>query len=175
MKINTYINNSNIENQWVETLNLLKDAEVKVNFWGGRVIKSSNYEGSISLKTVAEKIFCAAQKRNEADDLTPSERIAGIGITKKINWMYQESDSQLQNANWFTKLLNKIREFSIVPYTTRFFVAHSLKGKFSGYSQAKAIQEFGKDFIFKTNGSYGPPLRYKIQKKYILAKCNAAA
>lgn len=175
MNINKYFDNNNLLKQWDETKNLLTDAKVSVSFWGGRVIKSSKYEGSISLDKVAKKIFNAAKKRSEADDFTISERIAGIGISKKICCLYKNSDSQIKKANWFTRLINKIREFSIFPYTPRFYTERCLKDRFIGFSKAKAIQEFGVDFNTKSKGSFGPPPRYMIAEKYILAKLSPAA
>jgi|GEM_PF-2710987 len=144
MKINDYLSAHDVAHELLATKILLANAHATLSCWGGRLVTVDGYEGSISVDELARKILCAASFRCTADDLTIQERVTGMEITNKLRHFYAVTDEAIANANWFTRLINKIREF--IPSTTRFDI--DVKGSwleiyFQGYSKAKFIQEFG--------------------------------
>lgn len=145
MKIDKYIDTLNFADKLSELNNLLINAQGDVSFWGARVITVSGYEGSLSLDKIARKVLQAGGKRSDSDDLTTEERIAGIEITEKLRNYYKITDNKITKANWFTRLINLIREFTLFSYTPRFHTEPmgSTERYFRGYSEEKFVQEFG--------------------------------
>jgi hypothetical protein len=177
MKISNYINSCNFSNELPTLNNLLSNAQGSVSFWGKRVITVAGYEGSVALDELARKVLRAGGQRCDADDLTTGERVAGIETMGKLRSFYQVTDTKISNANWFTKLLNKVREFTFFPYTPRFHTEDGLmENYFRGYSENKFVQEFGgvKKGQFRdyenSDGSFGPPLRIMAREENIRAK-----
>lgn len=119
---------------------------VKTTFWGSRVVEIDGYAGSVYLEDIASKIRAASKERCEADNLILEERIAGIEMVHKLIDFYRISDNQIKNSNFFTRLINWIREFSFVPYTTRFYFEQMAEAEFRAYSDAKFLQQFGGTF-----------------------------
>jgi len=160
----SHLNSLSFSTQLDTVKNLIDTAQAKTTFWGSRVIEINGFKGSVYLDDIANKILMAGNQRLEADDLTPAERIAGIEIVRKLENLYQVTDAQIRNSNFFTRLLNWIREFSFIPYTTRFYMQETAEEKFRAYSKEKFLQQFGGAFdeIYyhpASDGSFGPPLR----------------
>ncbi len=151
MSLNLILNQETSQMDLVQLNHLLhmQHSKVKasVTFWGKRAV---SIEGGIapfeqvSLEALAKKVLQNSRNRSEADNLTPKERVAGIEIAKKLNEFYAITDEKIKNSNFFTKILNWIREFVFFyPYTTRFFVEDGLQANFQGYSPEKFVQVFG--------------------------------
>jgi hypothetical protein len=93
---------------------------------------------------------------------------------RKLESFYRISDTQIQNSNCFTKFLNWIREFSFIPYTTRFYIEETAERRFRGYSEVKFLQQFGGALNEwgdhpESDGSSGPPLRICARETRIRA------
>lgn len=177
MKIGAYINSLHIANELPAIHQLLIISQGSVSFWGKRLIKVDGYEGSFPLHALARKILYASYKRCESDDLTLQERVAGIQVMHRLRNFYQVTDHQIRQANWLTRLLNLIREFSFFPYTSRFHTEDgSMENYFRGYSEGKFVQEFGETKRGELNeyensdGSFAPPSRILARETAILAK-----
>jgi hypothetical protein len=164
LSLETKLNSLNFATQLNEVRDLLHTAQAKMTFWGCRVVTVNGFSGSVAVADIASKVLRASYKRCDDDDLTLPERIAGIEIVKKINGFYFDTDTHIQHANSFTKCFSGIREFSLTPYTTRFFMGETAEGNFRAYSKAKFLQQFGGQFKRfddhpASDGSFGPPLR----------------
>lgn len=101
---------------------MLAAAEAKITFWGSRVVEVNGFTGSVVLQEIAKKISGLSCIR----PLTPDERDEGYTILGQLNNFYRITDKQIQNANFFTKLIFLIREFTLTPYTIRFSVEQGL-------------------------------------------------
>lgn len=172
--LDTHLSSLNFSNQLATVKNLLDTAQVKTTFWGSRVVEVNGFSGSVYLDDVARKILTAGYQRSDADDLLPAERIAGVEIVRKLKDFYRVSDTQIQNSNFFTKFLNFIREFSFIPYTTRFYIEETAEGNFRAYSEVKFLQQFGGAFNEihdhpASDGCFGPPLRIMAREAQIRA------
>jgi hypothetical protein len=159
----------------LEALKILLDtSQVKTTFWGSRVVEVKDFTGSVYLEDIAREILVIGRQRSDADDLLPEERIAGIEIARKLEGFYRISDTQIQNSNFFTKFFNWIREFSFIPYTTRFHIEETAEINFRGYSEVKFLEQFGGAFNAMLNhpasaGAFGPPLRILAREDRIRA------
>ena len=133
--------------QLEEVRNLLnREPRTKITFWGTRVIQIDGFSGSVSLADLCSKILKISRQRSEADDLTSVERIAGVEIVNKLITFYERTDSQRKTCNVFTRFLIWIREYSLFPYTPRFYLEEDAANRFLGYSQEKFLQTFGGTF-----------------------------
>ena len=86
-----------------------------VNFWGTRILtfKHSDRSESIALDALTTKVQGAGRARQ---DLTTKERIAGgVSLVNKLTSLYKNTDLSIRHANFFTRLLVWIREFSWTP------------------------------------------------------------
>lgn len=178
MKISNYIDTINFSIELVNVNQMLTNAQGNISFLGRREVKIAGYAGSVSLDELARKVLCAAGDRSNSDDLTTQERVAGIKIMYKLRNFYKITDSKINNKNFFTKLLNIIREFTLNVYTPRFYTEENglMESYFRGYSQSRFIQEFGRvqrrEFggYENSDGSFGPPLRIMAYESAIRAK-----
>ncbi len=164
----------NFSTQLEEVNKLLDGAQTDIIFWGTRVVKVNGYSGSVSLENLARKTLNVGQLRCEADDLTPSERIAGVEIVRKLQKFYKLTDTQKQNVNFITRFFIWIREFAFTPYTTRFYIDGG-PDEFRAYSKEKFIQQFGDKFNNldehpSSDGGFGPPLRIYAKEECIRAQ-----
>lgn len=176
MNIHTYINTLCAVDELKTINNLLNSSLVAVSFWGKRMITVANFKGTMTIDELTNKIFQLGKNRCNLDDLTTEERIAGIEITKKLKTFYRVTDTKILEANWFTRILNFIREFSLFTYTIRFEIeSDSIEGYFRGYSENKFKSEFGGIVIGglyeyeNSDGSFGSPLRIKATEAAIRA------
>jgi hypothetical protein len=154
---------------------VLKGAKVDITFWGERVIKIKGMKCSVSLEGASKKTVRAATQRSKSDDLKLAERIAGMDLVKTLKNFYRVTDKQISRLNFFTRSLVWIREFSLLPYTTRFFIEDRTESKFRAYSKAKFIRQFGGSFDPTYNhpasdGLFGPPLRIIARESVVRAQ-----
>ena len=173
--IKNHLNSLDFSTQLSAVKEIVENAEVKTTFWGSRVVVVKGFSGSVYLDDIAHLIICAGNKRSDADDLLPEERILGLKIVRKLEDFYSESDKQIQNSNFFTKFLNWIREYSFSPYTTRFYLEETAENTFLAYSKTKFLEQFGGNFGDHFHhpasfGSVGPPFRILAKEDEILAK-----
>lgn len=88
-----------------------------------------------------------SEQRSDTDDLSLAERMDGVEIAKKLKNFYRITDTQIQNSNLLTRLLNWLREFCFVPYhTTRFWFEERGERYFRGYNETEFFQQFGNAF-----------------------------
>lgn len=179
MNLSEYINCLNTSNKLVDLNLLLEKAECRITFWGGRVVTVKGYVGSIELDRLVCSVLDKSRERSESDDLSTKERLVGIGISTKLNNFYHITDTLIRKANWFTRLLNYLREFTFIPYTSRFYAEEGvIEDHFRGYSEQRFIREFGgrKTGYFgeyeHSDGGFGPPFRVKVLESAIRAKIN---
>lgn len=169
MIFSNYINSSNFSNQLPTLSLILPLAQASVNFWGARVITSTTFEGSVSLNELSKKILSVACLRSKADDLSTKERVAGIDVVKDLRKFYKITDTAISKANWFTRFLNYVREFTFSSSTPRFETEKGLTEKyFRGYSESKYSEEFVNYAHF--DGSFGPPIRMLAKEDAIRSK-----
>lgn len=126
MTLGCKVNGCNFAKNLVEVENLLKSAQGKVSFMGERVITVYGYSGSFSLNEIAHKTIQASNYRRNANDLTFHERQAGQNIVNKLEELYKTTDNQLEGENWLTRLLNFIREFSLISYNEQFLIENGI-------------------------------------------------
>lgn len=174
LSLECHLNSLNFSTQLKDVENLINASCTKTTFWGSRIIKINGFTGSVYLDDIARKILKAGRERSDADDLTITERMSGMEIVKKLQKFYCDTDIKIQNSNLFTKFLNWIREFSCIPYTTRFYLEETADSNFRAYSQAKFLEQFGGTADGITNhsafaGSFGPPLRIMAKEDRIRA------
>jgi len=154
----------NLRNESIDIVNLerfLSGASCKITFWGKRIITAPLFSDSISVDEVAKRTFETACARLEAGDLTLQERIAGLKIEKIIKNFYKIK------GNCFTRILNFIREFTLFPYTPRFFIENDwVHERFCCYSQ----EEF-RSSGFRSVGSLG---EYVIAREEDIIQKNAS-
>ncbi|MBI5346927.1 MAG: hypothetical protein HZB76_07290 [Chlamydiae bacterium] len=149
--------------------------KTKISFLGTRLVEVNGYKGPVSLDFLAKRILGASNQRCKADDLTPAERIAGVEIVRKLKNLYKITDPQINYSNFLTRFLNWIREFSFIPYTTRFYLSECAEGYFRGFGETKFIQQFGKgpngkmDQHPASDGAFGPPYRIMAKEDRIRA------
>lgn len=106
-------------NSLPEMRKLFERASVRVNFWGRREVEFFDYDGTLSLKCVVERIYAIAlQKSNEGIE-PMADRVAGYAIAQCIQKIYTRSDAQVKAANLFTRMLVWLREFSFFSKTPR--------------------------------------------------------
>lgn len=179
MRISSYINSVNINNELNSLNQLLGNAQVRVTFWGKRVVTAQGYRGSFSIDKIANKVLLAAELRRSNDDFTTAYRVAGLDVMYKLRDFYEVSDTNLRTRNWFTKLITKVREFSFFPYTPRFHTEELglMSSYFRGYNEQAFIQEFRgvrlRDGGYsQSDGSFGPPLRVAAREELIREKLN---
>ena len=124
---------------------------------------------------VSELGLRVSDQRCELDDLTLRERVAGIEIVRKLENFYRVTDTEIQKSNFLTRFLNWIREFSFVPYTTRFYLEDGADDKFRAYSQDRFLKQFGGNFDEmyghpSSDGWFGPSLRILAKEDEIRAQ-----
>ena len=88
---------------------LAMKTQATVTFWGGRIIKISGYEGSITLDEVATRIL-----RNPTID-----KFNTLKIIESLEKFYRITNVMIENENWLTKRLNSIREFPLFEKSPR--------------------------------------------------------
>lgn len=173
--LQSYVERCDFATQLQDVNTLLYTAETKITFWGGRVLESPHYTGSVSLDEIARRTLQAACQRSESDDLTMEERVAGIEIVAKLRSFYRVSDTQICNSNFLTRLFNFIREFTFNPYTLRFYAQDGLtESYFRGFSREKYKQEFGGESQPNALEAYpysdctfGPPFRIVVKEQVL--------
>lgn len=122
---------------------LLESAECKITFWGHRVISVKGY-GNLLIDESVQRVHQVARRRFVQDNLTTSERVAGIEITERLKNFYRISDHMLAHSNWFTKLLGLIRKVTFRMDTARFYIEdHLTQNYFCAYSEFDFIANFG--------------------------------
>ncbi len=99
----------------------LENTEAKISCLGGRYVSSSTNNGFSSIDRAAytaNRVFGEFRKTWDFDTAT-RQRIKNI--EDKIDSFYTNSSKELKKSNWLIKVLNFMREFNLLPYTTRFF------------------------------------------------------
>ncbi len=84
---------------------LLGQAEVRITFWGRRVVEIVGFEGSVSLEDIVDNIFAAAK-----DSLSDEDKRAGQALIKQAQKLYEESDRLIEDACFLTRFFIWIRE-----------------------------------------------------------------
>ena len=143
-----------------DILNRVEIKDAKVTFWGTRVIQIDGEE--FSLNEIAEKIAKAAYQRYEATNLTKEERLAGMGISMKINEFYYDTGEVAGHANFFTKLIFWLRECNCFfgNSTCDLFDSGMVGGYFRSYTEAQFEQAFPEE-SFECYDPKGTPPRVK--------------
>lgn len=111
----------------------LQKAEVRVSFWGSRLVKINGQERTVD--EVASALYKMIQQTPKVPQhpnnllLPHEERNAGLSLTRQVQDLYTRTDEMVKTANVFTRLVNYIREFTFVNiFTIRFGVEENLWG-----------------------------------------------
>ena len=110
-------NSTDYSTQLVPMCQALFNAEVKITFWGNRVVELSGGQGSISIDELANRMLIAGSKRCSDDDLTLAERLAGVEIVHTLETFYSNSDNLVSQCNFLTRIFLFFREFKM-PFTS---------------------------------------------------------
>lgn len=171
MSLNGISKNLNINTtaEVLEQLNgILDTSQAAVSFWGTRQV---SYKGErVSFTQLAQKVSIAADfcRENGLDEL---RREQWISISQKIAAFYDKSDVAIKNKNFITRFFVSVREFTLFPYTQRFFYEEGIvESHFCSYSK-EALEKL-KEFIgtVDTNGSSSPPPREHVTEEAIRKK-----
>lgn len=97
------------------------NAKIHISFWGGRRITHSQYTGSVSLDVFTLALRQVAEVTAKTD-ANLENRVKGLKLNDYAEALYNISESKLSKCNWFTRLLNFLREleYIILPYSDRF-------------------------------------------------------
>jgi hypothetical protein len=142
--LKAHINQLDFSKELIYVKNLLDSAIVTVTFWGNRTVHVNGIHGSVDLVHLVKKVLAASYERRDAEDLSPSERIAGIGIAKDLQLFYDITDSEISKSNFVTRFFVWMREFSssLVPYTPRFYLEQTVDENFRTFSGAQFQRYF---------------------------------
>lgn len=80
----------------------------KLSFWGGRYIQVLGYNGTADIDELAAKVIKLVYQKNFT--FTDEERVIGNRIAGLISDAYHQSDAQVANANFLTRLFCFLRE-----------------------------------------------------------------
>lgn len=152
MTFDTHLKTIDVSSNLSEIKEMLDKSKVKVTFWGSRVVEVQGFTGSIYLDDLAIKITEAGHKRSETDDLSLKERIAGITIVNKVKRFYTDSDSQMEEANFFTRCINAVRTYFSYNTTRISIDEDEVVRNFLAYSKDKFLDQF--------EGSFGEEYRH---------------
>lgn len=143
MKLSKTLNFALRENNLDSLNTIIGRAQTKVTFWGNRVITVGGYKSSYSIKLLANKLIKLSYERCEKQDLSTKDREDGITLSRKVNKFYAETDAQIKQCNFLTRFFVWLREFSFIPYTTRFYVEETLESNFKTLSEENILKHFG--------------------------------
>jgi len=95
-----------------EVTKLLEKAEVKITFWGSRVVTVDGLDGRVSLSSLVKRscLLVDILKKSETG-LTPEIRALGIKLDQKLYHLFDDSYSILDESNFITRLIVFIREY----------------------------------------------------------------
>lgn len=87
---------------------IIISAKTDIDFWGKRYVFAPKYDGYTHINELAASILDLLEKKPE---FNKEDRVAGEKITKKINQLYEESNSLIKTKNFFTRWLCYIRDY----------------------------------------------------------------
>lgn len=99
----------------------LENTEVRVGIFGSRYVISKTNSGCVSLyqiTKVANKVFNEIRK---TWNFKKSTRQRLKILEQKIDLFFDKSDKLVKNKNLFTLFFSCLKEYSLFPYTTRFY------------------------------------------------------
>lgn len=85
---------------------IVEKAKPELSYLGARNITSEEYEGSLSLDSLAVSTMALVRKNF---DFSEKDRVICKKIAETIDRIYEDSDLQVENSNWITWLICKIR------------------------------------------------------------------
>lgn len=80
-----------------------------LSFWGTRRIQVVGYEGRAPIDSLAERIMELVKAQNF--EYTQEERDIGMQIAANINRIYNDSDHQVSESNFLTRLFCALESF----------------------------------------------------------------
>ncbi|MBF8263293.1 MAG: hypothetical protein HW387_958 [Parachlamydiales bacterium] len=150
MSLQNFINTRDISHELENVHEMLKNTNVGVNFWGTREVRSIGMKASTTLDKLSEKVVQAARQRCLARDLTLTDRCTGFEITGILQDFYQNSDVEIANRCFITRLLAHLREFTFFGKPTRLGIVgeddilylHGCLRDFRCYNQQQFKEQF---------------------------------
>lgn len=183
MLINDYISGCDFAKNLPQVNEVLENAQSDLSLWGDRMVTVKGYKGSISLILLFQKVLYAGMKRCKSDDMTPEERLAGLGIAKKMKVLYEKTNAKLCRSNCFTWVSNLIREYTKDHTLLDFYLTPikadseicCLDALFLGFSEEKFKQEFTSILDEESEtpnslGTFGPLHRIIATEKVVQEK-----
>jgi hypothetical protein len=141
--LSTHLKKFDCENKLEDLSKFVEACDSHVSFWGQRVVTTPNYSGEVSLEWLTRQVQLAQYKKIETNSFSLAERIAGLGIVKQLENFYAKTDQQIPVRNFLTRFFNWIREFSVLPYTTRFYLEELTGPGFRAYTRDNFERIFG--------------------------------
>ena len=80
---------------------LVRHAEVRLSFWGSRYIQVQGYRGTLPIDALAKRVMELIKQNPNFDQ---HERSHGKTIAPIIDQIYDQSDKQVAEGAWFTKV-----------------------------------------------------------------------
>ena len=125
------LNSLDFNSQLKAVSELLDQAQIETTFWGGRIVTDKRFTGSVGLDELANRVVKAGDYCIDAlGNISLEQRVAGLDVVDKLKRLYLLSDKEIQNSSLLTRLLNWIREFSFISYTTRYKIENLTKDCF---------------------------------------------
>jgi hypothetical protein len=124
---------------------VIQQTDEDISFFGFRFVYNRNYNGKLAIDTLADRIMeLAKQKKFEFSD---EERAAGKKICARIIILYSNNKKKINEKNYFTRKLCKIRDFwkSLTDGygTTYKWSSNDGHGLFNFYTKAQYETRFG--------------------------------
>lgn len=132
------------KNYFQNAFYFLKETEVKVTFWGKRIIQKKSGNSSKPLCKFALKILKKAIEKGQEEKFSLKERVIGMEIVRILKNYYKGSEKKISKNCFFTRILCCIREgLLFFPYTILFYI-NVMKEIFQSYSEEE-FEKISKD------------------------------
>ncbi|WP_042279562.1 hypothetical protein [Candidatus Protochlamydia sp. R18] len=90
-----------------ELFSIVKNAKENISFWGYRYIYIVGYENTLPIDALASKLI---ELVRVDFDFSEDERLIGKSITPIIENLYEQNKKRINDKNWFTQIICKIRD-----------------------------------------------------------------
>lgn len=89
-----------------QLINIAQDVTVVISCWGTRWIQSSNYEGKVSIDSLAKRMIDLV--REKKFEFSSQERETGRTLAVKITGIYKTGDQKIERSNCLTQFFWKV-------------------------------------------------------------------
>ncbi len=117
-----------------------KSSTPKLSFWGSQYIIVDGYERTLGIDDITKRLFELVGKNYEFDE---EERALGKTIASRIDFIYNDIDSQIRFSNLFTKILAILRSLCFHETPRSYWKLHYGNYTFETYTQSQFNNVFG--------------------------------